>query len=65
MTETRTVHGQADPGAEPFPGAERSALTPHSVRIVPARVAMSWIRALANDWEDERERAAHPDHSNS
>jgi hypothetical protein len=35
------------------------------VRIVPARVAMSWIRALANDWEDERERAAHPDHSNS
>jgi len=65
MTETRTVLGRSDVNAEPFPGSDQSPTVPHGVTVIPARVAMSWIRALANDWEEERERSAHPDHSNS
>jgi hypothetical protein len=33
-----------------------SASVPPPVRTIPTREAMSWIRALANDWEDERSR---------
>jgi hypothetical protein len=32
--------------SKPRPGSEAA--------IPPTREAMSWIRALANDWEDER-----------
>jgi hypothetical protein len=39
---------------------------PRGVQVIPARVAMSWIRALANDWEEERERStSHPETSQS
>jgi hypothetical protein len=38
---------------------------PGGLQVIPARVAMSWIRALANDWEDERERSSHPESSDS
>ncbi len=34
------------PASKPGPGSEAA--------IPPTREAMSWIRALANDWEDER-----------
>jgi hypothetical protein len=41
------------------PDAERKAElevrpAPSSAATDPKREAMSWIRALANDWEDER-----------
>jgi hypothetical protein len=46
------------------PDAEHKALpevrpVPSSAAIDPKREAMSWIRALANDWEDERSH--HPE----
>jgi hypothetical protein len=64
MTQTRKdVRGfLPETGAHPLPN-EQGKNTP---REVPSRVAMSFIRALANDWEEERERSAsHPEHSNS
>jgi hypothetical protein len=37
---------KAAPASKPGPDPEPA--------IPPTREAMSWIRALANDWEDER-----------
>jgi hypothetical protein len=67
MADTRKV---VDGGAAYDHARERDAgsLGPRGlgeVQVIPARVAMSWIRALANDWEDERERSSHPEVSQS
>ena len=47
-TEEARPNAASKPGPGPPP-----ALGPE-VAIPPTREAMSWIRALANDWEDER-----------
>jgi hypothetical protein len=52
MSEERD---EARPGATPALPEPGSA-TPPPIPTIPTREAMSWIRALANDWEDERSR---------
>jgi len=64
MTQTRKdVRGlPPETAAHPFTNDQGK----NTAREVPSRVAMSFIRALATDWEEERERSAsHPEHSNS
>ncbi len=47
-TEGARPDGALKPASASQPGAGSEAAIP------PTREAMSWIRALANDWEDER-----------
>lgn len=52
----------AEERKEVRPGATRAlpesgpASIPPPIPTIPTREAMSWIRALANHWEDERSR---------
>jgi hypothetical protein len=54
----KSKEGWPDEGDKPAPTvspAPSPTLTRH-----PTREAMSWIRALANDWEDERSHTEIP-----
>jgi hypothetical protein len=42
--------------ASPRPAEPDVPFAPPPVKTIPAREAMGFIRALANDWEDERSR---------
>ena len=51
MTE-KNKEAWPDEAPKPTPSV-KPAPSP-ALTIYPTREAMSWIRALANDWEDER-----------
>ena len=54
MSEERK-EDRSDARRAPRPAAASAPIPPPG-KTIPTREAMSWIRALANDWEDERSR---------